>query len=378
MRFVPEHQALARDSSSALVCRVIPSETVTSPSVIVRMHFAGVCGTDLGMLMHARACSAQVLGHEGIGEVVDAPSTCSLQLGDFVAVNPLSRLDPQRVVGHTCEGVFREYVCCSAAKEEEDPVFVKIPRASQEVNSVLAEPLASALYGIDLLASESDTDDLIIVGSGSVSLLAARMWAMRPRSRVVIVAGNREHVTWLRNALTWLDNINIINEGDANQIINSYTPRFVRRAVLLCSSRATALSKLSLLLNLVEENGLVDLMTGFPENCRHPLLPDLSLSGVRSLHICGENRGSKCWEPVRLSGSTTVRFLGHRGTSPDQIMKAASLLQAGIISLDHIPHRTVSLREAPKLIEMMQNYSERRNLHFTKLIISLRSEFHLC
>src|SRR5437868_1421497 len=139
------------------------------------MLAAGVCGTDLAILSGARPGQAEVLGHEGVGVVLHAPEGCGIAKGARVVINPVNRKRPQEVIGHSRDGLFREVFCIDAAEAADGNLLVSCPAECplQDTELVLAEPLGSVLYSIELLRERCSSGLLIVRGSGTVGILAA-------------------------------------------------------------------------------------------------------------------------------------------------------------------------------------------------------------
>jgi len=130
------------------------------------------------MLSGTRSCRAQVLGHEGIGVVLSAPDDSGLSEGARVIINPVHQKQPESVIGHSRDGVFREVFWLDSSEAAQGAHLVACPNecAVGSADLALAEPLASVLYSLELLREKRDTVSLLIRGSGTVAILAAKVW----------------------------------------------------------------------------------------------------------------------------------------------------------------------------------------------------------
>src|SRR5262245_50110822 len=77
----------------------MPEPPDTDGSILVSTFAVGVCGTDREIISGAYGEAPPgekhlVLGHEAIGRVLEAPSACSFQRGDWV-VPIVRRPDPE-------------------------------------------------------------------------------------------------------------------------------------------------------------------------------------------------------------------------------------------------------------------------------------------
>jgi len=154
--------------------------------VLVRMAYAGICGSDLHYAYHGRVgnfviTEPLVAGHEVCGEVADDP-TGEFAPGTPVTVHPAtfgphqaripdrrhlwpggSYLGSAAVTPH-CQGAMAEYALFRA-----DQLRV-LPGALPLRTAVLSEPLAVGLHAINL-AGDLTGQRVLVSGSGPIGLL---------------------------------------------------------------------------------------------------------------------------------------------------------------------------------------------------------------
>lgn len=171
--------------------------------MLLRLRYAGLCGTDLFKLRHATAAPGSVLGHEVVGTVAAlGPGTAGFEPGDRVVV-------PHHVACGTCDlcrrgsetlcPAFRENLLVPGGFSEHVLVreravrlaaFGLPPHVSDEA-AVFLEPAACVLRGIrqSRLTEGPATPPGVaaIVGGGSMGLLHLLvLGAVRPGLRVVV------------------------------------------------------------------------------------------------------------------------------------------------------------------------------------------------
>ena len=170
MPSVPAHSVVSHLSNqSGLTLKRQACESVGDSAIVIKMLAAGVCGTDLAILSGNRASQAGVLGHEGVGIVIESPPDCSFSQGTRVVINPVHRERPQAVIGHSCDGVFRELFCLRATDAVEGGFLVSCSTGLlADTELALAEPIASVLYSLELLCAQCGDVPLLIRGSGTV------------------------------------------------------------------------------------------------------------------------------------------------------------------------------------------------------------------
>ncbi len=192
---------LARALSKRFPVSALPLRLVDLPLpeegdgfVRVRVRLSGVCGSDLALLFGKNSPRLSpffsfpaVLGHEILGEYG----------GTRVAVNPLLAcaergLEPctacQRGEEGLCQNVaegalapgmlgyhkelpggWGEYVLARPER------LVEVPAAVPDARAVLAEPLAVVLRGIRRAFPERFPEALLVIGAGTIGLLAVRL-----------------------------------------------------------------------------------------------------------------------------------------------------------------------------------------------------------
>jgi (R,R)-butanediol dehydrogenase / meso-butanediol dehydrogenase / diacetyl reductase len=155
----------------------------TEDEVLVRVAYAGICGTDLMIYLgkHPRAQAPLIMSHEFVGTLA-SEGIAGLPVGTPVAINPLLGCGEcpacRRGIGHVCErlglvgidrdGGFAQYA--AVPKHTVRP----LPRSLPLARAALIEPLAVAVHAVR--ASRLQVGDLTaVLGAGPVGILTAQM-----------------------------------------------------------------------------------------------------------------------------------------------------------------------------------------------------------
>lgn len=370
---VPEHWFVSR-TSNHLALKRQPSENLSGSAIMIRMLAAGVCGTDLAMIGGARPCRAEVLGHEGVGVVVSSPQNSGLSKGERVIVNPVHRKKPEFVIGHSTDGIFREVFCLETSESLQGGLLVKCPGECSIPNAdlALAEPIASVLYSFELLRKNGNASSLLIRGSGTIGVLAAKLWSTVEGSTVVLVSSSEEHALWLRQACHFPHSVRVCSMEASHGLAQGGTSAGFDSAILCCSRR-DACQGLHFLMDSVRENATIDLMAGFPVDYKEPRLGGIDLDPIRWNNICGAQNGPATTVLDQVSGRP-LTLTGHRGTSERHILQAVDLLSRGTISLADFPHRLLTLAELPGAVSDMLPTHMRRNTKWIKAIVAFSQD----
>ncbi len=169
-------------------------------SVLVEVHAAGLCRTDLYVADRTLAAKPGVtLGHEGAGLVrATGPSVTALKEGTLVGIDPRipcgrcpgcregaadgpspPRCHTPAQLGVDVDGVFADYVVVPAACVHPLEEGVSAQRAAY------LEPVAAAMGALS--AGLSPTDRGVIAGEGRIAELTARIFEYAGHSRPAIV-----------------------------------------------------------------------------------------------------------------------------------------------------------------------------------------------
>ncbi|MEJ2637438.1 MAG: alcohol dehydrogenase catalytic domain-containing protein [Calditrichia bacterium] len=176
-----EMQALLFRRGAGLALTKLPIPEPGDSEVLVEVHFAGICGTDIH-IMAGEAPSAEevVPGHEFAGKVVAVGKNIKhLNINDMVAVDPnnycgwcvhcrkgqvnfCENLSP---VGVDRNGGWAEYSLVPGSQA------YRLPRDLSPAWGSLTEPMSCILHGWDRLQPLAADSRILIIGSGIVGLL---------------------------------------------------------------------------------------------------------------------------------------------------------------------------------------------------------------
>ena len=173
--------------------------------VLIRVERAGICGSDVqGVATRSpRRTPPLIMGHELVGQVVDAAPGRQDLVGRRVAVNPqvpcgvcLScRSGSENVcqfrefVGGTRPGGFGELVAVPArcAHVVEDDLDTDV--------AVLAEPVATCIHAFRL-SPLAFPGTVVVLGAGTIGMLAAIVARLHGAGRIVVSETSEERRAW--------------------------------------------------------------------------------------------------------------------------------------------------------------------------------------
>lgn len=180
--------------------REMPVPRPDPDGVVVRVHVALTCGTDLKAFLrgHPKFPMPTPFGHEFAGEVAEVGAEVEgLRVGDPIMAAPTApcgrcyycvreqeNLCPQ-VMERMVLGGYAEYVKLPGAVVRTN-LYAKPPTLSY-AEAALLEPLACVLHGLSRIRVRPD-DTVLLLGAGPIALLHLLVLRARGVERVVVVA----------------------------------------------------------------------------------------------------------------------------------------------------------------------------------------------
>lgn len=181
----------------------IASPVITADEVLLKIKASAICGTDVRMLKngHKNASKSNPLtiGHEiaGVIEEVGANIT-AYKVGDRVAVAPnlgcgvcdlcvsgnTHMCRESEALGVTIPGAFAEFMVIPAQAVRQGNICVIGDNTSFE-DAALAEPF-SCVYNAFELYGVKPGDSVVIIGSGPIGLMHAKLSKMAGAGKVII------------------------------------------------------------------------------------------------------------------------------------------------------------------------------------------------
>ncbi len=349
----------------------VPTRPPQAGGLLIAPSFVGVCGTDLQILNGSRPDTAEVLGHEGVGTIVETARTGALTVGEQVVFNPAAQLSRGWILGHNTPGLFQKYITVDSQAVEEGLVM-PANDCNPPVCGALAEPLAAIVYAHELISNiVPHLRTVVVFGGGPVGLLAT-IYLSSIGAKILLV-----HPTQAR--LDTVARLKILNPVGTLLAADDVAERILARndghpvdAALICTARTGAPSALRQAVQVVKHGGCIDLVTNYPEGATVPhgvLAP--ALREVRSGNVCGSPQEGR-YLFADISGRR-IAFTGHRGTAHAHLKKALRALNAAAASYMRLITHVLPLCEAA---EAIQNLSESKRhgahgLDCIKLVVEM-------
>jgi threonine dehydrogenase-like Zn-dependent dehydrogenase len=183
------------------VCNV-PEPKAEPGGVIVKVHYCGVCGSDLRATQQGAFVvkPGSVLGHEFAGEIVESRAP-GWKVGELITAVPNNACDPCRASGHSeCKddlgilcpnnritgyvpevpGGFAEYVSVSVSQA------LRLPKEVSSRQGATVEPLAVGLHAVEKGRVKLGDKVLVIGGGGPIGLAVVAFAKLTGAFNVVV------------------------------------------------------------------------------------------------------------------------------------------------------------------------------------------------
>jgi L-iditol 2-dehydrogenase len=285
----------------------VPEPKAGPGHVVIKVHNAGVCGTDIHIYKSEYVIKPPViLGHELCGTIAEVgPGVTRFKVGDRVTVNPSAGklcgncrycqigapffCVDRSAVGSGMNGGFAS-LCCV----RQDIVF-HLPDNLDFETGALCEPLACALQAVVELTIIEPGQIVVVSGPGPIGIMCA-MLAKTRGARVVLLgtSGDANRMAVARRL--GVDQTVDVETQDARAVLRDLTQGHGADVVFECSGAAPSAA---LCLDLVRKMGQYTQVGIFGK----PLQMDLDKVVVKQIHL----QGSMChtWQ----TWERTLRFL---------------------------------------------------------------------
>lgn len=200
-------KALVLESIGNLTCREVPMPQIKEDEVLLKVKASGICNSDIDRVFKTGAYHFPLIpGHEFSGKVVAVGSKVSDgYLNRRAVVFPMrpcmecaycreeeyALCENYNYFGSRCDGGFAEYLAV--------PVWnlVTFQETIPYDQAAMCEPAAVALHGIRR-GNVKRGDSVLVVGMGTIGLLAALWLRVKDAGHVVCVVRNSGKADFLR------------------------------------------------------------------------------------------------------------------------------------------------------------------------------------
>lgn len=295
--------------------------------LLLKVRNCATCGTDVKIYYHGHhhIVPPRVLGHEVAGEVVAlGAGTTGFAEGDrvqLIAAVPcgecreclrghMTVCERLTSIGYHYDGGFAEYLVVPELVLRVGGLN-RIPAHVSFEEAAMTEPLACVLNGQEI-ARVGDGDDVVVIGTGPIGCLHARLARARGASRVFIVERSAERLALAVDRVA-PDGGFLATEVDPVKAVREATEGRGADVVLVAAAAGTAQEQA---LEMAAPRGRVSLFAGLPKDA-----PTITLDSNR-VHY------------------KELSVVGAAGSTPAHNAAALALVGDGkLVTKDLITHR---------------------------------------
>ena len=229
-----------------------PEPSAGPGEVLIRVAYAGVCGTDLKIRSGDYWSNPPVvLGHEYSGYVAETgEGVTDLEPGDPVVSETAQVVcgkceyclsgnflmcDERLSIGYGTDGAFGDFIAVRRA------IVHKVPKGVTMREAAMCEPAAVALHAVFDYASVKPTDTVVVFGPGTIGQLVAQV--VKSMGARVILCGTRQDAFRLQIAFGM--GVETVETGgeELERHVNTVTGGKGADWIFECSGAAPAVSQ---------------------------------------------------------------------------------------------------------------------------------------
>ncbi|MEN8221091.1 MAG: alcohol dehydrogenase catalytic domain-containing protein [Pseudomonadota bacterium] len=201
-------QALCLENNRLILRNNIPIPEPQAGEALVRVQMAGICATDLELVRGYYPYTG-ILGHEFVGEIVQAPERVGERVvGEINAAcgscetclrGQSTHCERRTVLGIVNrDGAFAEYLRLPLKN------LIPVPASIPDEAAVFTEPLAAALE-IQAQVTIRPTDQVLVVGAGRLGQLIAQTLVLTGCHLQVVARHHKQRQLLAARQIAWID-----------------------------------------------------------------------------------------------------------------------------------------------------------------------------
>ncbi len=335
--------------------------TVVTPAcgprdLMIAPRFVGLCGTDTQIFRGAHRVPANILGHEGVGVVVEVGDLVEdWSQGDSVVFNPANPFNPDEALGDSFDGLFQEKILIRNVHSM-NWLVRSVPDDMLGPAGALIEPVATAIYSQELVNGSSIERDAVVVGDGPMALINSIILRRRGFNKVLMVHGRSLRYRWAV-ANGYFDDEDVISgRGNVAERVIERLGGALADVVIVCTPGEAVEQAVKDALAYLRPGGIVDIVSDVTPSVVSLERSDLDIAAIRRRNWCGRPSPGY-FERIETADGKSVRVTSQRGTSSSHMSASIELLGDRPGDFDALVTDVVDLADAPSLISSVVAWS---------------------
>ncbi|WP_084544078.1 alcohol dehydrogenase catalytic domain-containing protein [Paenisporosarcina indica] len=320
----------------------VPIPVINEDELLVRVSYAGVCGTDNRIYQGTKIIEGpRIIGHEFSGVIEKVGTNVqSFSVGDHVTVYPMISCGDcytcktgrknicvnRKTIGYEIDGGFAQYIKIPKIAINMGNVFKVSSNLDQKVVAI-TEPIAAALNGIKR-ANIQQGDCVVIIGAGPIGLFHVQLAKLKEPGILVVI--EPDHAK--REIALKLGATHTINPFDENPEIR--------------------------LKELTDGEGadVVIIDVGIPKIIEESI--EYVKKGGTYVIFAGAPHGSKISLDPNLIHYKEINLTGSSAATPELHQEVLDLVESGQVDVTLLISEVVGLDEWERALEMKNSFQK--------------------
>lgn len=320
----------------------VPVPVINSDEILVRVSFAGVCGTDNRIYQGTKKIEGpRIIGHEFSGVIEEVGENIQdFSVSNHVTVYPMISCGEcytcksgrknicvkRTTIGYEIDGGFAQYIKIPKNAIEMGNVLKVSPTLNERVVAI-TEPIAAALNGIKR-ANIQKGNTVVIIGAGPIGLFHVQLAKLKEPENLIVIEPDQEK----RDLAIKLGATNTINPFEEDP--------FTR------------------IQELTKEDGadVVIIDVGIPKLIEESI--EYVKKGGTYVIFAGAPHGSKITIDPNLIHYKEINLTGSSASTPEIHREVINLVESGKIDVSMLISEVVPLDEWERAIEMKNSFQK--------------------
>lgn len=342
---------------------------------MIAPRFVGLCGADLQVYRGVRNDAASILGHEGVGIVIETGEAVEkYSPGDPVVFNPVNPINQDENLGSSFDGLFQEKFLVRNV-ESIDWLIQPLPSNMVCPVGALVEPIATAIYSSELIDKPSAGKTAVIVGDGPVGLLNSIQLRSSGFKTVLMVHGRSTRHQWAVKHGYFNARDMIFGRGDVPARVIERLGGALADVVVVCTSGEAVEQTLRDAIEYIKPKGLINLVSTTVPPVASFAGFDLNISAISRQNHSGHPAPGYIEQVESSASGKVIRITGQRGISASHINAGIELLNERRSKFETLVTKIVDLDDAPLAISSAVGWTfgSRHGSRAMKTVIELNN-----
>lgn len=259
-------------------CRVeeVQNPTCGKEEILLRVEVCGICGSDLRIVKHGntRIKPPAILGHEIAGIIIEkGKEVKKFSVGERIALGAdipcgscvycasgySNNCNTNLAIGYQYPGGFAEFLKVDKKVWDGGP-FARIPESMTFESAALAEPVACALNGLEILPNRNK-NSIVIIGAGVLGCIFTELARYMGYKKIFFIDKNLGKLSFVQERGFVADEYLLADDEAERKIIDATNGMKADAVIVACGDILAQ----KLALRLCGKRGAINLFAGITD-----------------------------------------------------------------------------------------------------------------